>query len=284
MKRKTNKTKEEAWSQTAHAPDGEQPGPEASDTSGQSVPKSKFRKKSQQEQAAAAKLHMESQGEKLEQAREKLAKQKPPKKPGPVKRIGRVASGSVHSFVHGKIFEVEQENVGTEGAHRSELVGETALRHGSRFVRRKVREHPAKVVRKAEAAIPSTRRTTISHRRTGAPGADEKCAYPLLAEATAPQAISQAGKGGCKAGRGCGWENCHSHRTPDRPGSGICQKSSRRCRGCGALCVTPVCYAVLFLYHAYAGERRGRCIRGQHLSLRGSGYAGRRSCLLCAGR
>ena len=69
MKRKTNKTKEEAWSQTAHAPDGEQPGPEASGTSGQSVPKSKFRKKSQQEQAAAAKLHMESQGEKLEQAR-----------------------------------------------------------------------------------------------------------------------------------------------------------------------------------------------------------------------
>lgn len=28
--------------------------------------------------------------------------------------------------------------------------------------------------------------------------------------------------------------------------------------------------AVLFLYHAYAGERRGRCIRSQHLSLRGS--------------
>ena len=69
MKRKTNKAKEEAWSQTAHAPDGEQPGPEASDTSGQSVPKSKFRKKSQQERAAAAKLRMESQGEKLEQDR-----------------------------------------------------------------------------------------------------------------------------------------------------------------------------------------------------------------------
>ncbi len=81
MKRKTNKAKEEAWSQTAHAPDEEQPGPEASDTSGQSVPKSKFRKKSQQEQAAAAKLHMESQGEKLEQAREKLAKQSRRKSP-----------------------------------------------------------------------------------------------------------------------------------------------------------------------------------------------------------
>lgn len=271
MKRKTNKTKEEAWSQTAHAPDGEQPGPEASGTSGQSVPKSKFRKKSQQERAAAAKLHMESQGEKLEQAREKLAKQKPPKKPGPVKRIGRVASGSVHSFVHGKIFEVEQENVGTEGAHRSELVGETALRHGSRFVRRKVREHPAKVVRKAEARY--TKYTADYHFHTAAqehPELTKKCPYPVLAEATAPQAIPQAGKGGCKAERGCGWENCHSHRTPDCPGSGICQKSSRRCRDCGALCVTPVCYAVLFLYHAYAGERRGRCIRSQHLSLRGS--------------
>ena len=166
MKRKTNKAKEEAWSQTAHAPDGEQPGSEASGTSGQTVPKSKFRKKSQQEQAAAAKLRMESKGEKLEQAREKLAKQKPPKKPGPVKRIGRVASGSVHSFVHGKIFEVEQENVGTEGAHRSELVGETALRHGSRFVRRKVREHPAKVVRKAEARY--TKYTADYHFHTAA--------------------------------------------------------------------------------------------------------------------
>ena len=61
--------------------------------------------------------------------------------------------------MHGKIFEVEQENVGTEGAHRSELVGETALRHGSRFVRRKVREHPAKVVRKAEATAQQSQST-----------------------------------------------------------------------------------------------------------------------------
>ena len=272
MKRKTNKTKEEAWSQTAHAPDGEQPGPEASGTSGQSVPKSKFRKKSQQEQAAAAKLRMESQGEKLEQAREKLAKQKPPKKPGPVKRIGRVASGSVHSFVHGKIFEVEQENVGTEGAHRSELVGETALRHGSRFVRRKVREHPAKVVRKAEARY--TKYTADYHFHTTAQEHPELTKNALtrywqkqrLRRQYRKQA-KEAAKQGAVARRAGGWENCHSHRTPDCPGSGICQKSSRRCRDCGALCVTPVCYAVLFLYHAYAGERRGWCIRGQHLSL-----------------
>ena len=123
-------------------------------TSGQSVPKSpksKFRHKSQQEQAAASKLRMDKRSEKLDKAKEKLSKQKPPQKPGPVKRVGRAAGGSVHGFVHGKLFEVEQENVGTEGAHRSELVGETVLRHGSRWMKRKIREHPAKAVQKAES-------------------------------------------------------------------------------------------------------------------------------------
>ena len=123
-------------------------------TSGQSVPKSpksKFRHKSRQEQAAESKLRMEKRGKKLDKARGKLAKQKPPKRPGPVKRAGRAALGGVHGFVHGKIYEVEHENVGTEGAHRSELVGESVLRHGTRHVKKAIREHPAKAVRKAEA-------------------------------------------------------------------------------------------------------------------------------------
>ena len=140
------------------APQGA-PGPEAGagtkeqagGTSGQSVPKSKFRQKSRQEQAAASKLRMEKRGEKLEAAKGKLAKQKPQKKPGPVKRAGGALGGSVHGFVHGKIYEVEQENVGTEGAHHSELLGESAFRQGSRFVGRRIREHPARAVRRAEA-------------------------------------------------------------------------------------------------------------------------------------
>ena len=82
-------------------------------TSGQNVPKSKFRHKSRQEQAAESKLRMEKRGEKLDKTRGKLAKQKPPKRPGPVKRAGRAALGGVHGFVHGKIYEVEHENVGT---------------------------------------------------------------------------------------------------------------------------------------------------------------------------
>ena len=185
MKQKPNKPRPEPWAQTGRTDPGggaadpggsafgagseKQSGPGEAGTSGQSVPKSpksKFRQKSQQEQAAASKLRMEKQGKKVEKAKEKLAKQKPPKKPGPVKRAGRVASGSVHGFLHGKIFEVEQENVGTEGAHRSELVGESVLRHGSRFVKRKIREHPARAVQKAEARY--VKRTADYHFHTAA--------------------------------------------------------------------------------------------------------------------
>ena len=122
-------------------------------TSGQKVPKSpksKFRAKSQQEQTAESKLRMEKRGEQLDKAKEKLAKQKPPKKPGPVKKAGRAVGTTVHGYVHGKLYEVEHENVGTESAHRSELVGEAALRSTSRYVKKQIREHPAKAVQKTE--------------------------------------------------------------------------------------------------------------------------------------
>ena len=120
-------------------------------TSGQNVPKSKFRWKSRQEQTAASKLRMERRGEKLDAAREKLAKQKPPKKPGAVKRLAHTAGHGVHSFVHGKLYEVEHENVGTEGAHRSELAAESVYRFGRRKLRKAIREHPAKAVERAES-------------------------------------------------------------------------------------------------------------------------------------
>ena len=120
-------------------------------TLGQNVPKSKFRRKSRQEQTAASKLRMERRGEKLDAAREKLAKQKPPKKPGAVKRLAHTAGHGVHGFVHGKLYEVEHENVGTEGAHRSELAAESVYRFGRRKLREAIREHPAKAVERAES-------------------------------------------------------------------------------------------------------------------------------------
>lgn len=155
----------------------------AGETLGQSVPKrrrSKFRQDSEQaspadklhhEDAAeggpagggdadappkdAARLHksklrMEKSGEKLNTAKEKLAAQKPIKKPGPVKKAGGAVGRGVHGYVHGKIFQVEDENVGVEGAHRSELVGESAVRGTSRFVKCRIHSAPARAVRKTE--------------------------------------------------------------------------------------------------------------------------------------
>lgn len=69
MKRKPNKPRPEAQTHTEPGGGAAEPGgsafgagseqePGASGTSGQSVPKSKFRQKSQQEQAAASKLRI----------------------------------------------------------------------------------------------------------------------------------------------------------------------------------------------------------------------------------
>ena len=128
---------------------GARPSP-GEDTSGQAG--QKFRQESTQERLNKSKLRMEKRGGTLEAAREKLANQKPPKRPGPVKRVGRAAGRGVHGYVHGKLFQVEQDNVGTEGAHRSEMVGEAALRGGARFVKKRVRTHPARAAARAESS------------------------------------------------------------------------------------------------------------------------------------
>ena len=129
-------------------------------TSGQNVPKSpkgpktkksKFRMESEQEKISKSKLRMETREDKLNRDRKKLEGKKPPKPRGPVRRVLGAAGWSAHGFVHGKIYEVEHENVGTEGAHRSELLGEAALRHGTRYAKKRIREHPARAVHKAEA-------------------------------------------------------------------------------------------------------------------------------------
>ena len=128
-------------------------------TSGQNVPKSpkglknkksKFRMESEQEKISKSKLRMETREDKLNRARKKLEGKKPPKPRGPVRRVLGAAGWSAHGFVHGKVYEVEHENVGTEGAHRSELLGEAALRQGMRYAKKRIREHPARAVHKAE--------------------------------------------------------------------------------------------------------------------------------------
>ena len=129
-------------------------------TSGQNVPKSpkglknkksKFRMESEHEKISKSKLRMETREDKLNRARKKLEGKKPPKPRGPVRRVLGAAGWSAHGFVHGKVYEVEHENVGTEGAHRSELMGEAVGRAAVHTVKKRIREHPARAVHKAEA-------------------------------------------------------------------------------------------------------------------------------------
>ena len=97
-----------------------------------------------------SKLRMEKSGDKLEKARDKLANQKPPKRPGPIKTIGRAANYQTWQYVHGKIREVERENVGIEAAHKAELAGEHTVRGSTRFIKKRIRTRPARQVRKWE--------------------------------------------------------------------------------------------------------------------------------------
>ena len=110
----------------------------------------KFRTHSQQARTSAAKVRMEKQGKRLEEARDALARQTPETPPGTGRLAGRLLRGEAWMLVHGRIYRAEQENVGIEAAHRSELAGEAALRTGSRLVRRKFRERPYRTLQQEE--------------------------------------------------------------------------------------------------------------------------------------
>ena len=89
-------------------------------------------------------------GAKLDKARDTLAKQKPSKRPGPVKTAGRALGHQAWTYAHKKINEVERENVGVEAAHKAELAGEKVIGGGVRFIKHRIRTRPARQVRKWE--------------------------------------------------------------------------------------------------------------------------------------
>ncbi len=119
-------------------------------TAGAAPPAAGRRAARQARKLDKAKLRMEKSGVKLEAARDKLERQKPPKRPGPVKAARQAAMAAVRQSVHGKIYEAEEENVGVKAAHRTELAGESTLRAGARFAKKQYRTHPARRVRKWE--------------------------------------------------------------------------------------------------------------------------------------
>lgn len=84
-------------------------------------------------------------------------------KPGIVKTGGKQASRMMSAQVHKKMYQVEQENVGTKAAHRTELAAESSLRgishlRGSRNAR--LRKRAEKLEKKAAKA-----RANLSYER-----------------------------------------------------------------------------------------------------------------------
>ena len=218
---------------------------EAERSLGRRGQKSKFRQESSQERMNRSKLRMEKRWDKLEEARDKLANQKPPKRPGPVKRVGRTAGRGVHGFVHGKLFEVEQENVGTEGAHRSELAGEVVAGKTARFVKKRVRTHPARAAARAESQY-------------------IKAQADYQAQAQAETAVPEAGAGNGQAER----QGRRKDGGQRRQGRGpLCQAAS--CWGLAPdrLCPAPGGDAVLYVLPGDGGQRDGGRRGGQHLSM-----------------
>ena len=112
---------------------------------GQAAPKDKQAKRMEQAGAKA-----EHSAVKLDAAKERLARQKPKKPPGVPKRAVRAAATGAWAYGHRKIHEAEHENVGVEGAHKTELLAEAGAHKVSRYAKRRIREHPARMVEKWE--------------------------------------------------------------------------------------------------------------------------------------
>ena len=118
------------------------------DQEGQGAPKDKKDKQAKRTERAEAEA--EKSAEKLDAARGKLARQKPQKPPSVPKRAVRAAATGAWAYGHRKIHEVEQENVGVEGTHKTELLAEAGAHKVSRYAKRRIREHPARMVEKWE--------------------------------------------------------------------------------------------------------------------------------------
>ena len=97
-----------------------------------------------------SKFRAEKTGAKLDAAREKARAQKPPAKPNPTKAAVKKAAAGAWYYAHQKIHEVEQENVGVEAAHKTELAGEKAVRGTSHFVKHRIRTRATRNVAKLE--------------------------------------------------------------------------------------------------------------------------------------
>lgn len=122
------------------------------DTAKTKTPTRKVRKKvrvfDEKTQKVKTKLSFEKENIPINEA--KWNKQK--KKSLPKKAVKALTTAGINKL-HSKIHEVEHENVGTQAAHKAELMGESAFRGGKKLTHsayRSVRNHPYRKVSKLE--------------------------------------------------------------------------------------------------------------------------------------
>lgn len=108
------------------------------------------KKPRQEKKQERAQSRAEHSAVRLERAKEHLAAQKPGKPPGPAKRAATAAGATLWAYGHRKIHEAEHENVGTEAAHKTELLAEAGAHKAVRYAKRRIREHPARQVERWE--------------------------------------------------------------------------------------------------------------------------------------
>ena len=111
---------------------------------------SKEKKSRQEKKQERAQSRAEHSAVRLERAKEHLAAQKPYKPPGPARRAATAAGATLWAYGHRKIHEAEHENVGTEAAHKTELLAEAGAHKAVRYAKRHIREHPARQVERWE--------------------------------------------------------------------------------------------------------------------------------------
>lgn len=119
-----------------------------------------------------------------------VKKEKPFKPDSPVKRMAGRAGSEFTNYAHGKVAEVEKENAGVEGAHKSEQKAEDAYRfvkrhHKNRLQRR--REKVAKLEKKAVSKRGQFPLPEVFGRKPGNAGKDVKEAAAEKTAETAHQ-------------------------------------------------------------------------------------------------
>ena len=202
-------------------------------------------------------------GEKLHTAREKLdkaqARQAAKKPPGLARKAVRGARAEAWFYVHNKIHQVEQENVGVEGAHKSELAAEGAARRLTRKTALPgTSGPPGGKVGTQRKERPGQSGFSEDGRRT--PGACQQPPFPDTTEMETETEVCQRGQSGGKAERKDGKKSGFCHGQRSEAGRAVCGPAPGG-RPAPSAVVCGVCrvrFGKLTLYHDWRRDQQRR--------------------------